>query len=115
MIHGDIKLENILFGDDGSVKIGDFGGCIKMTHKNERLYKWSGTPGYYAPEIRNENGYHGFPVDIFSAGVCLYILLYGLMPFKAHRYKDLHNVYNEPPRYGTSISEMARHLLQNML
>ena len=115
VVHGDIKLENILFGADGCVKIGDFGGCMKLTHKSERLYKWSGTPGYYAPEIKNENGYHGFPVDIWSAGVSLYVLLYGLMPFKCYKYDDLHLVYNQPPIYDCSVSEMGRHLLQSML
>ena len=88
---------------------------MKLTSKNERLYKWSGTPGYYAPEIRNENGYHGFPVDIWSAGVCLYILLYGLMPFKAYNYSDLHNVYQEPANYDISVSVLGRQLLQSML
>ena len=28
------------------------------------------------------NGYKGFPIDIWSAGICLFAILYGIMPLK---------------------------------
>jgi len=42
-----------------------------------------GTPAYIAPEILMDEGYDGFKVDMWSAGVCLYAMLIGSVPFKA--------------------------------
>ena len=42
-----------------------------------------GTPAYIAPEILMDEGYVGFKVDMWSAGVCLYAMLIGSVPFKA--------------------------------
>ena len=46
--HRDIKLENILIGDDGLVKICDFGHAAKIRDNLEGIY---GTDFYMAPEI----------------------------------------------------------------
>lgn len=37
-----------------------------------------------APEIIMDEGYRGFHVDIWSAAVCLFAILYGNVPFKAN-------------------------------
>ena len=54
-----------------SLKIVDFGLSALML--NEPLNMRCGSPGYVAPEILNDLGY-GTKVDIFSAGIILYIL-----------------------------------------
>jgi 5'-AMP-activated protein kinase catalytic alpha subunit len=48
-----------------------------------------GTPAYIAPEILRDKGYFGFKVDIWSAGVVLYAMLYGTVPFKANNMTEL--------------------------
>lgn len=83
IVHRDIKLDNILLDGHGNVKIGDF-GVSRRVEDDKLLYEQCGTPAYIAPEIVQEIGYRGYPVDIWSAGVCLYAILYGNVPFKAN-------------------------------
>jgi serine/threonine protein kinase len=89
--HRDIKLDNILLDGHGNIKIGDFGVSRKI-EENEILFEQCGTPAYIAPEIVKDMGYKGFPVDIWSAGICLYAMLYGNVPFKANQIGDLSTV-----------------------
>ena len=79
--HMDIKLENILIGKDYKLKLCDFGFAQPTS---ERIIKRLGTEGYIAPEIEakayNET-YMGVPADIFSLGVMLFIIMFGVPPF----------------------------------
>ena len=83
VVHRDIKLENILLDATGNVKICDFGVSRQLNTGRERMKEQCGTPAYIAPEILMDEGYHGFKVDMWSAGVCLYAMLIGSVPFKA--------------------------------
>ena len=51
-----------------------------MISPDDNCIKQCGTPGYVAPEIL-ENERYGRKVDIFSAGVVLYALIGGCLPF----------------------------------
>ena len=48
-----------------------------------------GTPAYIAPEILLDRGYEGFAADVWSAGVVLYAMLFGAVPFKANNMTEL--------------------------
>ena len=89
ILHRDIKLDNILLDGKGNVKIADF-GVSKTVKPGEVMYEQSGTPAYIAPEIIKNEGYKGFKADLWSAGVVLFALLFGTVPFKANNMKDLH-------------------------
>jgi serine/threonine protein kinase len=91
ILHRDIKLDNILLDGKGNVKIADF-GVSKLVKKDEVMREQCGTPAYIAPEIIKDKGYTGFKADIWSAGVVLYALLYGTVPFKANNMGDLHKL-----------------------
>ena len=78
--HRDIKLDNILLDGVGNVKIGDF-GVSKQIQPNTMMFEQCGTPAYIAPEILRNKGY-GLSVDLWSAGVVLFAMLYGSVPFK---------------------------------
>ena len=55
-----------------------------LSTKTQKLHDKCGTPMYMAPEIllsSKTSGYEGFPVDIWSAGIALYIMLSGTLPF----------------------------------
>jgi len=82
VVHRDIKLDNILLDGKGNVKIGDF-GVSRIVKWGEIMWEQCGTPAYIAPEILKDKGYSGFKCDIWSAGVALYTMLCGNVPFKA--------------------------------
>jgi len=76
----------------------------------------SGTPAYIAPEVLNEDGYSGFKSDYWSCGVVLYALLYGSVPFKAAKMKELHKLILKGKfELKETISLEARDLILNIL
>ena len=89
IVHWDIKLDNILLDQHGNLKIGDF-GVSKLCWPGETMMEQCGTPAYIAPEILLDQGYRGFGVDVWSAGVVLYSMLYGSVPFKGANMSELH-------------------------
>ena len=91
IIHRDIKLDNVLIDLNNNIKLCDF-GVGKMVHEGEILTDQCGTPAYIAPEILENKGYEGPPVDLWSSGVVLYAMLSGTVPFKANNINDLQNM-----------------------
>lgn len=94
ILHRDIKLDNILLSEEGQVKICDF-GVSKIVRPGEKMTEQCGTPAYIAPEILMDKGYKGFMADIWSAGVVLYAMLYGTVPFKANNMRELQEMIVE--------------------
>jgi 5'-AMP-activated protein kinase catalytic alpha subunit len=88
ILHRDIKLDNILLTSEGDVKICDF-GVSKLVKPGEVMTEQCGTPAYIAPEVFENKGYEGYASDVWSAGVVLYAMLYGTVPFKASNMTDL--------------------------
>lgn len=80
-VHRDIKPENVMIGQDGAVRLMDFG--ISKLMANTRLTNASivmGTPFYMSPEqIRNSRDVDA-RADIYSVGVMLYEILTGSVP-----------------------------------
>jgi len=75
-----------------------------------------GTPAYIAPEIlKNKNGY-SFGVDLWSAGVVLFAMLYGTVPFKAASMEELHSlILRGCYTLKEDISQEARDMLRGLL
>ena len=73
-----------------TVKICDFGVSRKIS-KGEIIFERCGTPAYIAPEIYKKMGYTGFQSDVWSAGVTLYYILSGNLPFKGSNIHELEN------------------------
>jgi serine/threonine-protein kinase len=101
VIHRDIKDKNVMFDNQGTVFLVDFGiaklmsitGTSGLTHTGATV----GTPWYMAPEQ-----WRGEPVtpavDQYALGVTVYVMLSGKMPFEAETpYQLMHKHLNEPP------------------
>ena len=67
IIYRDLKPENILIGDDGYIKLCDFGASVHTFKKNKE-YVFSGSPIYASPEIVNYQG-HSILSDWWSFGI----------------------------------------------
>jgi eukaryotic-like serine/threonine-protein kinase len=79
IVHRDLKPANV-FIENGMVKVGDYGLCkfISGTQKSPQTQS-IGTVHYMAPEISTGN--YGKQVDIYAAGVMLYEMMTGKLPF----------------------------------
>lgn len=122
IVHRDVKPENLLVEFDGDrirlLKLGDFGLACEVT---KPLFTVCGTPTYVAPEILAESGY-GLKIDVWAAGVILYILLCGYPPFVSQDNDQeklfdciLSGQYDFPDEYWRDVSLSAKELIQNML
>lgn len=91
VIHRDIKLDNILLDEQLNPKLIDF-GISSFYNPKEPIYDTGGTPAYLAPEVIKAEGNVCPKSDVWSLGVLLYLLTYGVVPFKA---SDMQALYNK--------------------
>lgn len=78
--HLDIKLENILIGQDYNLRLCDFGFSRRIGIPVTRPF---GSEGYMAPEVIDQHtfSYESTNADIFSLGVVLFTMYFGQPPF----------------------------------
>ncbi|XP_021094021.1 calcium/calmodulin-dependent protein kinase kinase 1 isoform X2 [Heterocephalus glaber] len=120
IIHRDIKPSNLLLGDDGHVKIADFGVSNQFEGNDAQLSSTAGTPAFMAPEAISDSGqsFSGKALDVWATGVTLYCFVYGKCPFIDDYILALHRkikneavVFPEEPE----VSEELKDLILKML
>ncbi|MFJ8488153.1 Stk1 family PASTA domain-containing Ser/Thr kinase [Streptomyces sp. NPDC094038] len=110
-VHRDMKPENVLIGDDGRVKVADFGLVRSVDSVTSTTGAVLGTLSYLAPE-QVENGAADPRVDVYACGVVLYEMLTGEKPHDADSaavilYKHLHE---DVPAPSAVVPGLAREL-----
>jgi len=116
IVHRDFKPENILLtNDDKILKIIDFG--LGNTYEKGQLLKTGcGSPCYIPPEMIKEMGYNGEETDIWSAGIILYLMLCGTLPFYEEDnqllYQKIIKGEYTIPKY---LSEEAKDIIKQIL
>lgn len=137
--HRDLSLENILVDKRTQTLIIDFGMCLRVPFGADdgsvvderagalrRLLKPQGRcgkPNYISPEVlQNTEPFDGYAIDVWAAGIILFIMLVGLPPFEwAHpddpRYRMITKggLMTMLQKWNRPISEAAGDLLQRML
>jgi serine/threonine protein kinase len=78
VIHRDIKPSNIIWQEDGSIALIDFGSAILLQPEFQQFTTITGTPGYAAPEQLQGQVYPAS--DLYSLGATVWQLLTGILP-----------------------------------
>jgi serine/threonine protein kinase len=138
--HRDLSLENVLVDKDNCVVI-DMGMCLRVPYTDpqnptittdvyrgsmRRLMKPQGVCGkhnYMSPEIySNTEAFDGFAVDLWAAGVILYIMLTGFPPYDQASRTDQRfdliicgRLVEQLENWGINLSKEAGDLMQRML
>ncbi|CAM8890144.1 unnamed protein product [Rhodiola kirilowii] len=120
VMHRDLKPENFLFAnkkETAPLKAIDFGLSV-FFKPGEKFSEIVGSPYYMAPEVLKRN--YGPEVDVWSAGVILYILLCGVPPFWAETEQGVAQAiirsrldFKRDP--WPKVSENAKDLVSKML
>ncbi|KAM3874911.1 calcium/calmodulin-dependent protein kinase kinase 1b [Diretmus argenteus] len=120
IIHRDIKPSNLLLGDDGHVKIADFGVSNEFEGSDALLYSTVGTPAFMAPEMitEHEQSFTGKALDVWAMGITLHCFVFGVCPFYDEFIVALHNkIKNKDVEFPQmpDVSEELKELIQMML
>jgi len=144
IIHRDIKPDNILLTSEGDVKIADLGVAIKIDISDESIlkeFKWGqgdvgGSPAFQPPECqeidissipdldelvplitKRDGKIAPFKLDIWSAGVVLYIMVVGKFPFDSPNIISLftniaRGKFTIPEWVGSELTDLLKCILQ---
>ncbi|KAL3658865.1 hypothetical protein V7S43_016227 [Phytophthora oleae] len=116
IVHHDIKPHNVLLDDDGTtVKLCDF-GASRAFDAHETSLPFAGifgTVGYIAPELLDGKASYGPAIDMFSAGIMLFEMVFGYGPFyppSACTHQELE--FPNRPKASPQVKQLLTRLLE---
>lgn len=101
IVHRDLKLENVLFKQEGDllVKVVDFGIAGA---KKDRVN--AGSIAYMAPEAFKAGSETTPALDVWAIGAMFYAMLYGHLPFWADTEDEfIEKIVNQPLKFDLDI------------
>ena len=118
IVHRDIKPENLLLDTTGqhiSLKLIDF-GISNCYNPDKLLTTPCGTASYAPPEMHKGEEYYGLLSDVWSAGVVLYAMVFGYLPFcEDDEDTNINNIiggnYEIPEEASPELADLLLHLL----
>jgi len=132
--HRDLKPDNLLVDFNGTLKVTDFGVSSHFTEEKRKtainlkqlarsksrgiVSKTEGTFPFYSPEMCQESGagYSAYMSDLWAAGVCLWIFIFGKLPFfNADVVQLFSMIRNEEPIRPHRISPELDDLLTSLM
>ncbi|CAD8050500.1 unnamed protein product [Paramecium sonneborni] len=117
IIHRDIKPANIMI-HDGEFKITDFGFAKQVdSHIDAIMNSLVGTPLYMSPQILKRQSYTS-KCDIWSLGLILYEMLYGITPWHSSNLVELMTKLDTKPLEFPSfpkVSDQTKFIIKNCL
>ena len=107
--HMDIKLENLLLGEDFNLKITDFDMSYK---EGDFSFRGKGTANYRAPELKHRKCEDAKAADVYSAGIILFALVTGAFPYIEKGLVEGHDLFDllmkEYPRFWEIHQEFLK-------
>jgi len=115
VIYRDLKPENILIGEDGHVRLTDFGIAKEGLGEKDRTNTFCGTPEYIAPEVLKGSAY-GKSVDWWSFGTLTFEMIVGTPPFYSEsQTKMFEKILAGKLHFPDTVSPEARKLITAFL
>jgi serine/threonine-protein kinase len=114
VVHRDMKPANVMFAQDGTVKITDFGIARIEDSEMTQAGMVIGTPAYMSPEqFLGEK--IDWRTDIYSTGVLLYQILTGERPYEGTLATIMHKVLYGSPLLPSRLSTVATPALDQVV
>ncbi|HEY4056567.1 MAG TPA: serine/threonine-protein kinase, partial [Kofleriaceae bacterium] len=118
VVHRDVSPHNVIIGYDGSVKLLDFGVAMSAVTEHAQsviVGKWM----YMSPEHSGSSPLD-HRSDLFSLGICLYLLVTGQLPFQANDPKQViakirSGQYRPPLEVAPDLPPALAQLIEAML
>lgn len=115
IIHRDLKPDNILIGEDGHIKLTDFGLSKDNLDKKGVTNTFCGSIAYLPPEVVTRSG-HGQSADWYLVGELLYEVIIGQPPFFNESKKILLNmILNSTVEYPMYVNRSTKDFIKRLM